>query len=411
MGYSELIKNFERIRDYVHEFYVYGYKTRTEYDKKSPRSYDNERRRLESWLGDYISSHRTAKGKNMFLSIDSRAAGGNPLYRVFKSKSFTDGDITLHFILFDILSGGKALSLSEITREIDEYLSGFEAPQSFEESTVRKKLSEYIRLGVITSVKDGRRTLYKKSPSFDLSQWREALEFFSEAGMCGVIGSFLLDGMGGGSEYFTFKHHYVTHVLESEVLCALFEAISEGRMVKFGYYRRRADVWQEQECVPLKIFVSVQTGRRWLAGYSFSTGKQATYRLDYLRDIRAGAVCPQFDALRNMLDKTRQNLWGVSPGNSRLERVCFTLKINEGEEFVFTKLECEKRIGIVKYPDKTTAVFTALVCDSTELVPWIRSFIGYISRLDLSNKSVEKIILGDIEQMYKIYGITENAVS
>ncbi len=411
MGYSELIKNFERIRDYVHEFYVYGYKTRSEYDKKSPRSYDNERRRLESWLGDYISYHRTAKGKNMFLSIDSRAAGGNPLYRVFKSKSFTDGDITLFFLLFDILGGGKALSLGEITAEIDEYLSGFDAPQSFEESTVRKKLSEYISLGVITSVKDGRRTLYKKSPSVDFSSWREALEFFSEAGMCGVIGSFLLDGMGGGSEYFTFKHHYVTHVLESEVLCALFEAISEGRSVKLGYYRRKTDEWLEQECVPLKIFVSVQTGRRWLAGCSLSTGKMVTYRLDYLRDIRAGAVCPQFDALRNTLDKTRQNLWGVSQKGIRLERVCFTLKINEGEEFVFTKLEREKRIGTVTYPDKTTAVFTALVYDSTELVPWIRSFIGYIGALDLSNKAVEKIITHDIERMYEIYGITENAVS
>lgn len=411
MGYSELIKNFERIRDYVHEFYVYGYKTRSEYDKKSPRSYDNERRRLESWLGDHISSHRTAKGKNVFLSIDSRAAGGNPLYRVFKSKSFTDGDITLHFILFDILRDGKALSLGEITKEMDEYLSGFETPQSFDGSTVRKKLSEYINLGVITSVKDGRRTLYKKSPSYDLSSWRDALEFFSEAGMCGVVGSFLLDGMGGGSEYFTFKHHYVTHVLESEVLCALFEAISEGRTVKFGYYRRKSDAWFEQECVPLKIFVSVQTGRRWLAGYSFSAGKQTTYRLDYLRDIRAGAVCPQFDALRNMLDKTRRNLWGVSQNGGRLERVCFTLKINEGEEHVFTKLERERRIGTVSYPDKTTAVFTALVYDSTELVPWIRSFIGYISALDLSNKAVERIITLDTERMYKIYGITENAVS
>jgi len=40
MAYSELIKNFNRIRDYMREFYVYGFKSRCEYDKKSPRSYD-----------------------------------------------------------------------------------------------------------------------------------------------------------------------------------------------------------------------------------------------------------------------------------------------------------------------------------------------------------------------------------
>ena len=55
MAYSELIKNFERIRDYMREFYVYGFKSREEYDAKSARSYDNERRRIESWMGDYMS--------------------------------------------------------------------------------------------------------------------------------------------------------------------------------------------------------------------------------------------------------------------------------------------------------------------------------------------------------------------
>ena len=31
MAYSELIKNFDRIRDYMRQFYVYGFKSRTEY--------------------------------------------------------------------------------------------------------------------------------------------------------------------------------------------------------------------------------------------------------------------------------------------------------------------------------------------------------------------------------------------
>ena len=51
-AYSELIKSFERIRAYMREFYVYGFKSRDEYSAKSARSYDDERRRMESWLGD-----------------------------------------------------------------------------------------------------------------------------------------------------------------------------------------------------------------------------------------------------------------------------------------------------------------------------------------------------------------------
>ena len=54
MAYSELVKNFNNIRDYMREFYVYGFKSRDEFTKKSARSYDDERRRVASWLGDYI---------------------------------------------------------------------------------------------------------------------------------------------------------------------------------------------------------------------------------------------------------------------------------------------------------------------------------------------------------------------
>lgn len=52
MAYQELIKNFERIRDYMRSFYVYGF-LRNDHQQKSSRSYDNERCRRIGWLGDY----------------------------------------------------------------------------------------------------------------------------------------------------------------------------------------------------------------------------------------------------------------------------------------------------------------------------------------------------------------------
>ena len=69
MAYSELIKNFERIRDYMREFYVYGFKSRDEFTKKSARSYDDERRRVESWLGDFITIRSTRHGKRKALPM------------------------------------------------------------------------------------------------------------------------------------------------------------------------------------------------------------------------------------------------------------------------------------------------------------------------------------------------------
>ena len=113
MAYSELIKDISRIRDYMREFFVYGFKSREEVGDssrvggKSARSYDNERRRIESWLGEYMSFRQDANVKNVFISVDSRRVPQNPLYQAWRAASFTKNDITLHFWLLDILTADE----------------------------------------------------------------------------------------------------------------------------------------------------------------------------------------------------------------------------------------------------------------------------------------------------------------
>ena len=158
-SYNELVKNFERVRAYMRDFYLFGFKSRDEYQTKSARSYDDERRRVESWLGDHMSFVRTPEGKSVFISIDSRTIRHNPLYNAWKAKSFTDGDIILHFIIFDILyEPSVKKTVSEMLQEIDEtYLSGFGNPMMFDESTLRKKLKEYCEAGILVAKKEGRK--------------------------------------------------------------------------------------------------------------------------------------------------------------------------------------------------------------------------------------------------------------
>lgn len=140
MPFSELVKNFEKIRSYVREFYVYGFRIRDEFDIKSGRTYDNERRRLECILGEYTASSRDSRGKNVFLSIDSRNGGRDPLYRLLRTSSFTDRDITLHFLLMDMLDEKAPLTLAEILDRINSYTAGFSEPMIFDDSGVRKNL-------------------------------------------------------------------------------------------------------------------------------------------------------------------------------------------------------------------------------------------------------------------------------
>lgn len=220
MAYSELIKNFDSIRGYMRDFFLYGFKTREEYDRKSARSYDNERRRIQSYLGSLISFRHTPSGKNAFISLEGRSITHNPLYQAFKAKSFTNKDITLHFMLLDILADEgadfrktsdadsygdilKAYSLKEILRIMDEeYLSAFPNPISIDESTLRKKLKEYEELGIVVSQKCGKAVTYRLSAEdVDFAQYRDAIRFFTEESPIGVIGSYLEERMQTAEEF------------------------------------------------------------------------------------------------------------------------------------------------------------------------------------------------------------------
>ena len=161
MAYSELIKSFEKIRSYMREFYVYGFKSREDYTKKSARSYDDERRRIESWLDGYMAFRRTAEGKNVFISVDNRTVTFNPLHNAWKAKSFTDRDIVLHFCILDLLADGAPRSAGEVAEGVAGMLSHTEVPFEIDESTVRKKLKEYTELGILLDEKRGRQLLYR----------------------------------------------------------------------------------------------------------------------------------------------------------------------------------------------------------------------------------------------------------
>lgn len=415
-SYSELIKNFEKIRSYMREFYVYGFKSRDEYNKKSARSYDDERRRMESWLGDHMSFVRTPEGKNVFISIDSRVMQHNPFYKALKAKSFTDGDITLHFILLDILYSPEiALSLAEILEKIDEYLCVFENPMVFDESTVRKKLKEYMAQGIIVSEKVGRRLVYRRAEDVELTDITDVLNYYSEVAPCGVIGSFLLDKQAEKDDKFLFKHHYITSAMDSNVMATLFKAMREKSVITVNNMSRHADEPRENRIIPLRIFISTQSGRQHLIAYQPDFNAIKSFRIDYLSDVKILEPTPRFDELRRELDEMQSKMWGVSTkrdryGKDRTEHVEFTVKLADNEEHIARRLEREKRIGSVERLDGHTYRFSADVYDTSEMIPWIRTFICRITELRFSNKALEDQFKSDIEKMYRMYGVGEAEV-
>lgn len=410
MAYSELIKNFNRIRAYMREFYVYGFKRREEYTEKSGRSYDDERRRIESYLGDCMRFRQTPEGKRVFISLDSRRVRHNPLYAAWKAKSFTDGDITLHFLLFDILDTPKtALPLAEITAALDARLAAFPQPRLFDASTVRKKLAEYIGLGLVVTEKRGKTLYYRRAADTPLPD-AAALDFFSEVAPCGVVGAYLLDRCAPHADVFAFKHHYITGAMDSEILYALLAAMQEKRAVVLTVVNRRRGGMFSPAVVPLRIFVSVQNGRQYLLAYAEASRRITSFRLDNIETVTPGEVCPHFDVYRQRLRGMQAHMWGVSTQSEtrcRMEQVSFTVRYGDDEEHIHRRLLREKRCGEVERLDAHTSRFTAEVYDSGELLPWMRTFLCRIVNYAFSNAKVGARFAADIEEMYRMYGIAE----
>lgn len=454
MAYSELIKNFDNIRGYMRDFFLYGFKTREEYDRKSARSYDNERRRIQSYLGHLISFRQTPSGKNAFISLEGRSVTHNPLYQAFKAKSFTNKDITLHFLLLDILSDvgvdfrkvsgadsygdvPQVYSLKEILRIMDtEYLTAFQNPISFDESTLRKKLKEYEELGIVVSEKSGRTVTYRLSENeICLAEYKEAIRFFTEESPLGVIGSYLEDRMQPDAEkayptgrndengkclpgrndcageYLTFKNHYIMNAYDAEITELILQGIHEKRLLEITSFSRGDAGVKQQTVIPYKLYVSTQGGRNYLFCMDADNLRPYSLRVDYIQKGKAGEVCADYDRLLKVCERAGEHMWGVSCAKyRRYEHIEMDIYVGTDEAFIVRRLEREKRCGTVSKVDEETYRFSADVLDVYEMMPWIRTFFGRIKAIRCDNEDVKNQIKIDMVKMLKQYE-DENAFS
>ena len=340
---------------------------------------------------------QTPDGKNVFISIDSRVSRHNPLYAAWKTKSFTDGDITLHFIIFDILHDPDAVvSLNDLTEAIDSYLSGFQEPKTFDQSTVRKKMQEYVREGLITAERKGKTVYYRRAGNTD-DYDQDALDFFSEAAPCGVIGSYLLDKADRHEDHFAFKHHYITWVMDSEILCNVFEAMAEKKYITMETINRRKDRISENHVIPLRIMISSQSGRQYLMAYTPGYRRINAFRTDNIVSVHIDDPCDSFDDYRRKLDEMMPHLWGVSTqsrSGQRMEHIEFTVQYAGHETHIHKRLEREKRCGTVMKLDEHSSKFVADIYDASELIPWVRTFICRITHFECSDKIVCPLRIG-----------------
>lgn len=313
----------------------------------------------------------------------------------------------LHFYILDILADGGEYSSDETADIISaRYLSAFDDAKECDESTIRKKLNEYEKLGLLKAEKRGRKKLYALSADgTDVAALKDAAAFFSEADPLGVVGSYILDKFESDSDMFSFKHHYIMTAAESEILYGLLEAINRGAGCEMEMFSSRQKKLRRCGVLPIKIYVSTYNGRRYLMAWRFKFKEIAFYRLDKIKSVKQLDEVKDAEKYRAYAKAREKFLWGVSVNDPRHTEILeMTLRVEKDAGYIVERLEREKRGGTIERQGEDIYKFTAEVYDAVEMIPWIRTFTGRIVSVKCSNKSVEDILREDLRAMLEMYG-------
>ena len=99
-------------------------------------------------------------------------------------------------------------------------------------------------------------------------------------------------------------------------------------------------------------------------------------------------------------------LWGIGAGSgkkSRLDHVELDLYAGLEEPYIPERLRREKRQGKVIQVSSTVWRFSIDVYDAREMLPWLRTFMGRILRLECSNPQVTRRFWRDLDRLRAMY--------
>ena len=225
--------------------------------------------------------------------MDSKTIPENPLYAAWKSKSFTDKDIMLHFFLPDLLKDNlRGLTSSEAAEQISLIYQ-----TAFDSQTVRLKLREYERLGIFTSIKKGRELRYFFRPTLPMEDasrvklWNhlmQAVSFYQGASPFGIVGSTLLDREEKQNRFFQYKHQFLVHTLEDQVLMDILSAIHQKKSITISFLNGSAWSYNLEDEVSMKSQLQDPTVKNSGIAYMYKPvyEKSKTFHRKIFSDFR-----------------------------------------------------------------------------------------------------------------------------
>ena len=302
------------------------------------------------------------------------------------------------------------MNVGEIAEIISISYSSQLIDESVDTMTIRNKLNEYTRLGILEAEKSGKTIYYSlsKNPLDDIDLktkecLKMALSYYKNVLPAGFIGHSIHNVQDSP---FIYKQIFFSQILDDEILLQVLKAIGNKQVITLAMISAKGNWSRKTTLIPLKVLSNTKTGRRYVAIYNIRTKKFSTVRLDYIKDVAFGDTCPDYDSICTEYEHRMKNSFALAhQSTERLHTIKMLLNIDEdNEQYVLERIRREGRGGVVTRVDRNTFEYSLDVADILEMVPWLRTFIGRIIKIEGSENHVILQFKKDISTMMSRYG-------
>lgn len=429
--FSDFIKHYNIIRDILRDCFLYGCFSREGLESKrnvSSRKVSYEMRRIQQYVEyEYIKADKDGRYKLLNLTYDFMKHSNNFLVNTYMTKSFTKSDLLLYFyILLFIQSNMKSCSLDMIVSGlIDRGLLSIEKISS---KTIERKLNEMCKSIGVLDCEVVKRTKYysiSKDILFGLND-EEIKELLKVVCLykniifpvtCGyyveqTIKDYLCYERNDRTDsvnIFNFRNLHFHPVIEELVLWDLLKAIHEGKKIKLTYHtpKKQDVIFTNYVLMPYKIRYDVRHGRFYLI--SFDNNKKCIVsRLDRVESVQITDDTFNRDDLSEEYDNQMCHSWSSISLNPGKEPETVKLEVvidEENEGFIVDKIINEAPNAEMEKLETGKYHITFKVNDSSEIIPWIRGYAGYVKVLE--SRELAERLRKDWEEMLLSYGIVQ----
>jgi predicted DNA-binding transcriptional regulator YafY len=207
-------------------------------------------------------------------------------------------------------------------------------------------------------------------------------------------------------DYFQYKNLHFHPVIEEHILWELLKAIHERRYIYLNYNSPKAEYREipREPLRPYKIRYDINCGRFYLVSFA-KQNRCVVSRLDRIEDVEICRETYRRDKFGELYKLSFEHSWSTVnlTNKQRPEKIKLEISIKEPQEnYIVEKIRSEAPNGTITRIREGCYHLDMLVNDSLEMVPWVRSYSGYIKVIQ--GRAIIKKIAEDWKEMLESYG-------